>query len=235
MRILQKTKNLKFPYLNWLISFTSFTGLFFLCLILLIGDGKGSPIENPGAFRFPLIMYGILFIISYTQQYLNSIKNSKAITELTDSVAKVEREEAASLMVDRFENVDIVSVAAIMNHSIQSLNEKNIKLKIEMDRNEHLTENISEFYEQMRILKDADIKFDFFEYVVENESFSFISGMITSVLNNFDDTMISAKQFFNDHCYFIKYEEFINLVKKGVEDDAPVNFECKVKGKLNKI
>lgn len=235
MVFLQKTKSVKFRYLYWFISFASFAGILLLTLFLLIGDGAGNPVKNPEALKLPLVIFTILFIISFIQQYVSSKQNTTAISDLTQSISKVEGEAAASLLEDHIQNVDILSISAILNHSLESLNEKNTKLKVEMERNERLSENIKEFYQQMRTLKEADLKFDFFEYDIQSTIFSFISGMITSSLHDSDSNEIEGKRFFEEYCFNIKFEDYLKQVNKSLPAEAPLFFECSVEGKDHQV
>ncbi len=235
MRFLQKRKRVAFSYLNWVISFASFAGMLILALLLLNGDGNGYPLKNPKTILFPMFFLTVLFIVSFINQYLNSKKYGEAISHLSQSIAKVEGETAATMLPERLENVDILSISAILNHSLESLNEKNTKLRDEIERNERLSENISEFYGQMRTLKDADLKFDFFEYDLEKSEFSFISGMITAPLYNTESNEIEAKKLFEDFKANVRLEDFIKQTQKSLEEDTPFFFECSLENRGQRL
>ncbi len=227
MGFLRKKKTVKFNALNWMLSFAAFAGLLVIALLLLIENESGRPLANPLLFIIPVILLSILFIIGFTRQYNDSRQKERAISELTQSISKVEGEAAASMLTEHLEEADIQSISAILNHSLESLNEKNNKLKAEMERNERLSENISEFYRQMRTLREADLKFDFFEYDIKQESFSFISGMITAALcGDAESNEIEARRLFEDYNANVHLEDFIKQAQKSLWEDTPFCLEC---------
>lgn len=226
MGFLQKKKNIKLSYIYWIISFVSFVGLLILALLLLSGIESDYPIIDPKAVILPGIFLTILFIISSILQYNQSKRNVKALSELTQSVLGIRGEEAASVMPESLEDVDLVSISSIITRSLESLHEKNTKLKAEMERNEQLSETISEFYRQMRTLREADLKFDFFEYDFQFSAFRFITGMIMATLCDDESNEIEAVRLFEDFSSNVGFEEFASQAQRCLWEDTPLCLEC---------
>ena len=236
MEFLRKTKKLiTFRYISWLIYFIAFAGLLSISLTLLT-DECNDTIINPNLIGILLCVFACLFGFNFVFQYLTFRKNDQAFTEFSQSLSQVEEEIGTSLIGDASYNIDMMTISALLNHSLQSLNEKNLRLKSEIERNERLSENISEFYRQMRTLRDSDLIFDFFEYDIKSSVFVFISGMITALADDENElTEITGQDLFKDYRFSINFEDFSRFVEKSISEDKDMNFECSVTGKENRV
>ncbi len=232
MEFLQKTKKtIKFRYLNWLTSLISFMGVLSIALILLVGDDKDHSIQNPEVLKALLAFLTLVFVISSVYQYIISKRSVDAISELAQSLSHADGEIATSLLTAQVIEPNIQSITEVLNHSLDSLNEKSIRLKAEMQRNERLSENISEFYRQMRTLSEADFKFDFFEYEIESSVFVFLSGMVTTLNNGTAVNEITSQSLFEDYGFNMGHSDFMKQVEKCIREVTPLNFECSVSEK----
>ncbi len=235
MVFLQKRKQtIKSRYLSWLAIFISFTGLLVIALLYLIGDSRDHSVQHPALLKLLLAIFTLAFITNYISQYLYSQHHFAALSELTQSLSLVENEIASTLLPKQVQEVDIKSITKVLNHSLDSLNEKSIRLKTEMERNERLSENISEFYRQMRALREADFKFDFFEYEIESSVFIFLSGMVTTLNHGVETNEITSQSLLNDYGFEMSHYNFMKEIDRCIRDDIPLNFECSVLGKENK-
>lgn len=236
MEFLRKTKKLiTFRYISWLVYFIAFAGLLSISLTLLT-DKCEDLITNSGTIGILLCVFAGLFGFNFVFQYATFKKNDQAFSEFSQSLSQVEKEIGASLDYEIPENLDMMTISALLNHSLQCLNEKNIRLKSELERNERLSENINEFYRQMRTLRDSDLIFDFFEYDITSSVFVFISGMITALADDETElTEITGQDLFKDYRFSISFEDFSGYVEKSISEDKDLYFECSVTGKEKRI
>lgn len=232
---LQKTKSLiVLRYITWILCLIFIAGLFATALILQ--TDKNSTIIDHGVLSMLMKVFAALFAINLALEFFIYRKNDKAFSELIRSLSEVEKEIGASLMEQMPENPDMMTVTALLNHSLQSLSENKLRLKSEIERNERLSENINEFYRQMRTLRDSDLIFDFFEYDINNSVFIFISGMITALADDDNEfTEIRGQDLFKDYRFSITFEDFASHIEKSISEDKDMAFECSVTGKENRV
>ncbi len=236
MDFLQKIKKrINFRYISWFICLISFLGLMTVSILLFVNQKDNAVTNNPNILGWLLCAFSVLVGLTFLFQYLNLKKDDQVVTEFNQSLSKVEHEIGATLTNDISENSGMITISALLNRSINSLNEKNLRLKSEIERNERLSENINEFYRQMKTLRDAKLIFDFFEYDINNSVFIFISGMITALANENELTEITGQSLFNDYQFSINYDEFSQYVEKCISEDKDMDFECSVPGKEGRI
>lgn len=221
--VIQKTKLVfKLRLLNRVVAMLAFGGILYILLTALL---------KPDSMRFSAglaVIVGLLTLIyyhSFFSEYISQKKTSKALDELLSTITAAENEMAMSLE-KKDETYYIMSISSIINQSLLHINEKNIALQDEIERNKRLSENISEFYRQMKSLREIDFKFDFFEYDVQYGVFIFINGLVTVIQDRDDITEITAAELFADNCISMSLHQFQHLVEISVENNEPIQFEC---------
>jgi len=171
--------------------------------------------------------------VNFVLQYFIFRKNDEAFFEFDKSLSDIQAEifspEEAS------KKMDMMDLSIALNQLLQKLREKNEMLKDEIDKNSRLSENISEFYRQMRTLRDAELIFDFFEYDIKGAYFTFISGMIAALSGESEATEITAEDLFENFQFSIKLTDYYSHVERCIEEESDMNFECSVKGKDGEI
>lgn len=221
-------------YISWILCFIFISGMIITSLVFQ--TGKNGKINDPVTLSRLLYIFAALIGANTVIQFLIYRKNDQAFSELNRSLSQVEKEIGASLAEQVPGNPDMMTVTALLNYSLRSLSEKKLRLKSELERNERLSENINEFYRQMRTLRDSDLIFDFFEYDVKNAVFVFISGMITALAEDDNEfTEIRGQDLFRDYRFSITFEEFSRYVEKSISEDKDMVFECTVTGKENRV
>lgn len=230
MNFLRKAKRIiTFRYISWFIYFASFAGLLLISVLPLFGNDTNLLISNPDYFYWLLRIFTVLMGMNFVLQYFIFKRNDQAFFEFDKSLNDVQMEVLSA--DDGSKKMDMMTITAALNYSLENLNEKNERLKTEIKKNERLSENISEFYRQMRTLKEADLIFDFFEYDISSSEFTFISGMITALAGESEATEISAENLFNNFSFNITLMDFIKHVETCLKKDCDMNFECSVNGK----
>lgn len=235
MNFIQKTKRtIIYRYISWFIYFISFLGLLLTSIFLVFGEKNNALLSNPNNLYYLLCLFTILFGGNLILQYFIYRKNDQAFLELNQSLKEVEQEIGITASSGKSHEIDMMTVSAALNYSLQNLNEKNTKLKSEIEKNERLSENISEFYRQMKTLREAELIFDFFEYEIKSSLLIFISGMITALADENELTEITAKDLFDNYKFSISLKDFNRYVSKCLNDNTDMNFECSVAGKGGK-
>ncbi|MCX7774408.1 MAG: EAL domain-containing protein [Clostridia bacterium] len=230
MKFLHKTKKMiKFNSINWLAGFISFVGIVFIASFLLVSTGKSEVGDSHTLLKVLLAFFSVIFALSYVHEYFGTRKSVKALSDITDTISHVEEDIATTISPELSKEMDIMAISAVLNHSLENLNEKNLKLKSEIERNERLSENITEFYRQMRTLREADYKFDFFEYEAMSSVFVFITGMITAIDDNVEISEIPGDDLFSTYGFSLTFEDFQKQVDACLTNEVPINFECSVK------
>lgn len=171
-------------------------------------------------FKVIVLVSSLLYVISFCYERAVSRKVLKELDDLTQLVARMENETGASR-----ERIGITTISDILSQSLKSLNEKNIKLESEIQRNQRLSESISEFYRQIKNLKETGLRIDFFEYDYNHRIFIFITGLITLLENNEDVFEITADDLFDRFHFSISKEEFDQRVNRCVSNNEPLDFE----------
>lgn len=234
MNFLRKTKRIiLFRYISLVIYFVSFAGLLLVSVLPLFGNNKNLLINNPDYFYWLLRIFILLLGINFVLQFLIFRRHDKAFLEFDKSLSDVQKEILTA--GDGSKKMDMMTLSEALNYSLENLNEKNEKLKKEIQKNERLSENIAEFYRQMKTLKEADLIFDFFDYDISSSQFTFISGMISALAGESEATEISAENLFNNFSFNITLIDFIKHVETCLKKDCDMNFECSVKGKEEKV
>lgn len=224
--VIQKTKKvMRFRLFNWVVGLVAFIGI----LIIVVSQLSGGDGSSTGLIltKTVVALFTIIFISCFFYEYFASNRISNALSDLTKSITQVEDDMAVSL-AGLDESYYITAISNVLNHSVISLNEKNQKLKLEVERNQRLSENISEFYRQMKTLRETDFKFDFFEYDLEHEIFIFITGLIALTEGSEDISEITADDLFHNFNFSIGKEEFSLKIEQCIIENTPLNFECSV-------
>lgn len=224
--VIQKTKKvMRLRLYNWVIGLVAFAGI--LVILLFLMTGIAIPPSLLLSAKICTAFFTLVFTVSFFYEYFAANRISNALSNLTKSITQVEDDLSVSLE-SQDESFYITAISNILNRSVLSLNEKNQKLKSEIERNQRLSENISEFYRQMKILRETDFKFDFFEYDLHHGIFIFITGLVTLLENSDDISEITAEDLFNNFDLSISKEEFDRQVEECVRNNVPLNFECSV-------
>ncbi|MGI6085453.1 MAG: EAL domain-containing protein [Acetivibrionales bacterium] len=200
-----------------------------ISILPIFSDNTNTIISDPDSFYWLLRLFTLLVGLNFIFQFFIFKRHDKAFYELDRSLSDVKHEIEISTGGNT-DKMDIMTISAVLNHSLRSLKEKNERLKAEIEKNERLSENISEFYRQMRTLRDADLIFDFFDYDIKSSEFTFISGMITALSGETEATEISAENLFNTFGFDITFMDFIKHVEDCLEKDCDMNFKCSIKG-----
>ncbi len=230
MNFLRKTKRIiTFRYISWFIYFASFAGLLSISVLPLFNNNTNLLISNPEFFYWVLRIFTVLVGVNTILQYFNFKQQDQAFFEFDKSLSDVQMEIPST--DEGSKKMDMMTISAALNYALENMNEKNERLKAEIEKNERLSENIAEFYRQMRTLKEADLTFDFFEYDINSAEFTFISGMITALAGESEATQISAENLFNNFGFNITLTDLINHVETCLRKDCDMNFECSVNGK----
>lgn len=207
---------------NWLIGFLSFVGM----LSVLLFDAMGDVSLSDTAIRVSIAIFSFAFFLSFIYEYFVSHRTSNALTELTKTITDIEQDIAVSLN-GQDDSYYIMSISNILNMSLVNLKEKNTRLESEMQRNQRLSENIHEFYRQMKSLRETDFKFDFYEFDVQHSIFVFIIGLST-FMENEDISEITIDDLYHHFQVSIRKDEFKNHIRRCVEENVPLNFECSI-------
>lgn len=216
----QKTKKIMtWRSFNYLLGLLAFVGLLGTSIVMMIEDNQYH--------LFNKIMVSactLLYVLSFCFEYFNSKKTIRELDELAQSIARMEEQTGVSL--DRKEGAYyITTISDILNQSLASLDERNLKLESEIQRNQRLSESISDFYRQMRTLKETGFKIDFFEYDYTHRIFIFITGLVTLIEDNEDVLEITTDDLFDRFNFSISIEEFNQLADRCVVDNVPMDFE----------
>lgn len=220
----QKTKKIMgLRSLNGLMGLLAFTGLLATSIVLI---AEGSRNETT-IYKVLISICTLLYTSSFFCEYFNLRRVIRELDELTQSIKNMEEQTGISL-----EQSDgtyyITAISDILSQSLTSLDEKNMKLESEIQRNQRLSESISDFYRQMRILKDTGFKIDFFEYDYSNQIFIFITGLLTLLEDSEDLLEITTDDLFSRFNFSISIEEFDKLVDRCIVDNVPLDFEFSV-------
>ena len=170
--------------------------------------------------RIFILLLGINFVL----HFLIFRRHDKSFIEFDKSLSDVQKEILTA--GDGSKKMDMMTLSEALNYSLENLNEKNEKLKKEIQKNERLSENIAEFYRQMKTLKEADLIFDFFDYDISSSQFTFISGMISALAGESEATEISAENLFNNFSFNITLIDFIKHVETCLKKDCDMNFNA---------
>lgn len=151
MNFLRKTKRIiTFRYISWFIYLASFAGLLLISILPLFGNNTNLLISNPDYFYWLLRIFTVLVGVNFVLQYFIFKRHDQAFFEFDKSLTNVQMEVLSA--DDGSKKMDMMTITAALNYSLENLNEKNERLKTEIKKNERLSENISEFYRQMRTL-----------------------------------------------------------------------------------
>lgn len=217
----QKTKReIKPGYLSAVIGLFAFAGLFLTSVILAADRGSPAPVIAISACTFvhALCLYYEFFRIRRTVRDLD---------DLAQIIKSMEERTGRSL--GQGEEIDsIKALSDMLAQSLVSLDEKNLRLESEFRRNQRLSESISDFYRQIRILKDSGFRIDFFEYDYANHIFIFITGLLTLTDAGEDVLEITTDDLFSRFRLSVSAEDFKKNVERCVRENVPIDFEFSV-------
>jgi len=234
MKFLRKTKRIiTFRYISWIIYFISYAALLVISVAPLIDENADLLTADPDFFFCLLRILTVSVGLNFILQYYIFRRNDQAFFEFDKSINDLQMEILSPEEASK--KKDMMTLSTALNQTLQKLKERNERLKDEIEKNKRLSENISEFYRQMRTLRDAELIFDFFEYDVNASYFTFISGMITALSGENETTEITAEDLFENFQFSIKLTDYCSHVERCIEEDCDMNFECSVKGKDGEI
>jgi len=230
MKLLRKTKRIiTFRYISWIIYFISYAVMLLISIAPLIDKNADMLTADPDFFYWLLRILTVSIGLNFILQYFIFRRNDEAFFEFDKSINDLQIEIFSSEEASK--KMDMMTLSTALNYALQKLKEKNEMLKDEMEKNIRLSENISEFYRQMKTLRDAELIFDFFEYDVNGSYFTFISGMITALSAENEATEITAEDLFENFQFSIKLTDYYSHVERCIKEECDMNFECSVKGK----
>ena len=134
MNFLHKTKRtIIFRYISWFIYFASFAGLLLISIFPLLSDNTRSFISNPNSLYWLLRLFTILVGLNFVFQYFIFRKHDQAFFEFSNSLNDVEKEILATGEKNT-KKMDMMTISAVLKYSLESLNEKNERLKSEIEK-----------------------------------------------------------------------------------------------------
>mgnify|MGYP000011448298 CR=1 FL=1 len=214
----QKTKtNMTLRTLNSIIELLAFIGLLATSIAM-------SAAVDAALFRAIIVVCTLLYIASFCYDCAMSRKMLKELDALAKVLSSMDGEIGVSLEWHEGAR-DLTSLSDMLNQSLKSLDEKNLKLESEFQRNQRLSESISDFYRQIRTLKETGLKIDFFEYDYAHRIFIFITGLSTLLEDNEDVFEITTDDLFDRFNLSISKETFDQLVERCVSHNVPLDFE----------
>ncbi len=223
-QLIQKTKKaMRYRITNWLIGLLSFVGI----LGIIIFDMTGNISLNDNTIKAIIVFLGLSFFVSFFYEYFVSQRTFNTLSDLAKTVTDIEQELSVSLS-NQNDSLYVMTISNLLSQTLSNLKEKNLWLESEIERNRRLSENINEFYNQMKTLRETDFKFDFFEYEVKQEVFVFITGLVTFMESDSDITEITADDLFQRFRFSIRKDEFKRHIQRCIDEDVPMNFECSV-------
>ena len=220
----QKTKKIMgLRSFNGFMGLLAFIGLLTASIILMAEESH----HETFIYRIVVSICTVIYISSFFYEFFSLRRVIRELDSLTQSIKDMEEQTGISL-----EQVDgtyyITAISDILNQSLMNLDEKNLKLESELQRNQRLSENILDFYRQIRTLKDTGFRVDFFEYDYNNRIFIFITGLLTLLDTNEDILEILTDDLFAMFKFSISIEEFDQLVDRCISDNIPLDFEFSV-------
>jgi len=220
----QKTKKIMgFRSFNGFMGLLAFIGLLVASIVMMAGESRHETL----IFRIVVLVCAVLYVTSFLHEFFSLRKVLKELDVLAQSIKNMEEQTGISL--EQAEGTHyIAAISDLLNQSLMSLDEKNLRLESELQRNQRLSESISDFYRQIRTLKDTGFKIDFFEYDYNNRIFIFITGLLTMLENSEDVLEMTADDLFDRFRLSISRGEFDQLVDRCVSDNIPLDFEFSV-------
>jgi len=220
----QKTnKIMRLRSFNGFMGLMAFIGLLVASIVMLV---EKSPHETIN-YWIVVSICSLMYVSSFLFEFFCLRRVIKELDDLTQNIKSMEEQTGISL-----EQVDgtyyITAISDILNQSLMNLDEKNMKLESELQRNQRLSESISDFYHQIKTLKDTGFKIDFFEYDYNNRIFIFITGLLTLLENAGDVLEITTDDLFERFAFSISTGEFDQLVDRCISDNIPLDFEFSV-------
>ncbi|SHI97056.1 EAL domain-containing protein [Thermoclostridium caenicola] len=212
----------------------SLIGLLSFIALMATSIAMTAEVDNAALCRIVIIVCAILYVASFCFEFAMSRKTARELEDLARILSDIGGEIGVSL--ERDEGTQAVTVLSdMLNRSLKFLDEKNLRLESELKRNERLSESISDFYSQMRTLKETGVRIDFFEYDYVHRIFVFATGLFTFLEDNEDIFEITADDLFERFSFSISKETFEQLVNRCVSHQEPLDLEFSVAREDGKI
>ena len=233
-RLRQKTKKMTLlGYIVEIIYILVCLGLVLLAVVSFLVNKNAIYINNQEIFTKLLGLLALMLSLNTLFHYYLLRKSFKTLSRINKSF-RLAGDEAAAFDFTDERHIGLLTVTEVLNHSLETLRRKNSRLKEKIKVNQRLSENISAFYSQIKTLQDADLLFDFYEYDINNSVFVFMSGLISTLSKNLDQTEIPAEELFSSYNVDLSLVEFNELLKASINESTDLSFECSVEAQSGK-
>lgn len=220
----QKTNRMmKLRYYSSFIGLLAFIGLLTACIVPMFHEGGYST----GVYKAVIPVCSLVYAASFLYDFFSLRSVMMELDALTGLIRDVEKHAGITAELNGRDD-SIKAISEMLSRSLVSLDEKNMRLESEIRRNQRLSESISDFYRQIRTLKDTGFKIDIFEYDYTNRIFVFVTGLLTLLETSGDVLEITTDDLFRRFHFSISAEEFGRSVEKCVATNEPLDFEFSV-------
>jgi EAL domain-containing protein (putative c-di-GMP-specific phosphodiesterase class I)/HD-GYP domain-containing protein (c-di-GMP phosphodiesterase class II)/GGDEF domain-containing protein len=123
---------------------------------------------------------------------------------------------------------EIEALSNAFNETFNKLTLRNLKLQNDIEKNQHLAAEMSRFYSHVRVMNESNLRMDFFEYDMQLESFTFITGLVT-ILGPGSQIYreMQGRDFFSNYQISVRFEEFMALCRNLDQTNESFTMEFK--------